>query len=174
MRSIVTSCALLWLLAGLPGLLVVPASLANFVASCRFSFCRSVCSLRLPLPPPRAGPHHLPSLNESFAMEGKWRQRSGTTPPDVVSGKCSQGRCFRTGLWVLPFRCRMQTWTSMVLDGGDGAAGVVVVVVVVVVGGGGGWWVVSGGRWVVVVVGGGGRATPRWLSCHAELGDATQ
>ena len=68
------SCYLLWLPDGLPGLLDVPASFADFRASFRFSFCRSFCSLRLPLlcpmRDPRSGPHHLPSMTHDATMAG--------------------------------------------------------------------------------------------------------
>ena len=31
--------------------------------------------------------------------------------PPAIFPEILPGGCFRTGLWVLPFRCRMQTWT---------------------------------------------------------------
>ena len=103
------SCSLQWLPDGLQAPLDVPASLADFRARRRASFCRSVCSLRLPLPPPRTprgGPDHLPSMAHSFQTMGlvlrEMRQRSRTAPPDVVSGNYGRGRCFRTGVWIIP------------------------------------------------------------------------
>ena len=109
-------CSLLWLPDDLPGLLDVPASFADFRANFRFSICRSVCSLRLPLPPPRTprgGPDHLPSMAHSFQTMGlvlrEMRQRSRTAPGRSFR-KLWPGAVFERGSGL------SRPWTLMVPD----------------------------------------------------------